>query len=155
MSRRLIVLLCVFSFSVIHISFSEHLNKRISSVNGGGVAVEFGVKSTFTFNAVKHANGSVNGHLVYNLRAFDMQFQLAIDCFEIDGNRATLSGTVMSVSGDDVPAYIYPGIRASFSVQDNGKGGNKDRISDVVFGAQCGDDLDTYLPVQGNITVRE
>ena len=155
MSRRLIVLLCVFAFSVIHISFSEHLNKRTSSVNGGGITVEFGVKSTFTFNAVKHANGSVNGHLVYHLRAFDMQFQLAIDCFEIDGNRATLSGTVTSASGSNIPSYIYPGSRASFSVQDNGKGGNKDRISDVFFGAQCWDDLDTYLPVQGNITVRE
>ena len=155
MRQRLIGLLGVFIFAGLHLSFSDHIKSRTSSVNGGGVAVEFGVKSTFTFNAVKHANGSVNGHLVYHLRAFDIQFHMAIDCFQIDGNRATLSGTVTSVSGSNIPFYIYPGSRASFSVQDNGKGGNKDRISDVLFGAQCWDDLDTYLPVQGNITVRE
>lgn len=155
MSQRLIALLCVFSFAAVHLSFSDHLNKRTSSVNGGGIAVEFGIKSTFTFNAVKHVNGTVNGHLVYHLRAFDVQFQMSIDCFQIEGNRASLSGTVTSVSGSNIPSYIYPGNRASFSVEDNGKGGNKDRVSDVLFGAQCWDDLNTYLPIQGNITVRE
>jgi hypothetical protein len=142
-------------FALLHWSFTIPPTVKTSSVNGGGAAVEFGVKSTFVFNAVRHVNGSVNGHLVYHLRAFDIQFQMAIDCFQIDGNRATLSGTVTSVSGSNVPSYIFPGSRASFTVEDNGKGGNKDRISDVFFGAQCWDDLNTYLPIQGNITVRE
>jgi hypothetical protein len=145
----------LFFLGFIHLSFINHSGQKLSSVNGGGISVEFGVKSTFVFNAVKHINGSVNGHLVYHLRAFDVEFHMAIDCFQIEGNRATLSGTVTSVSGSQIPPYIFPGSRASFSVQDNGKGGNKDRISDVFFGAQCWDDLDTYLPVQGNISIRE
>jgi hypothetical protein len=151
--RNLTVLL-LFIGAATQPAFAQ-FNAGISSVSGGGTALEFGEKSSFVFNAVRHKNGGVNGHLIYQLRAFDFSFQLSIDCFQIEGNRATLSGVLTSVSGANIPSYIFPGSRASFSVEDNGKGGNKDRISDVFFGAQCWDELDTYLRVQGNITIRE
>ena len=129
-----------------------------SSVNGGGSAIEGGVKSTFVFNAVSHEDGSTNGHLVYNLRLSGVTIQMDIDCLNIlAGNRATLGGTVTSVSGDNIPNYIFVGQRASFTVEDNGNGGSNDKISDLFLGSEtsCADNWSTYLSIQGNITIRE
>ena len=141
----------LFVFSAL---FSGVFAQGNAHVNGGGTGVEFGKKSTFVFNAVE-TNDGVVGHLVYHLRSFNVSFQMSLDCMQIRGNRATLSGTVNSVTGDNIPFYIFPGSRASFTVEDNGNGRNKDRISDVVFGARCIDDLDTYIPIQGNISIKE
>ncbi len=149
----LIIAIVFVIAGILSLSFI-HPHGRNSIVNGGGSAMEGGVKSTFVFNAINQ-NGNVNGHLVYHLRVNNTRFFMQLDCMQIDGNRATLSGTVTEVSGSNIPYYIYPGASASFTVEDNGKGGDKDRISDVVFGAQCSDDLNTYLSIQGNLTVKE
>jgi hypothetical protein len=146
-------LLFIFSISVINYVSGQSFGGN-PHINGGGTTVEFGKKSTFVFNAVE-TEGGIVGHLVYHLRSFNVSFQMSLDCMEIRGNRATLSGTVTSISGDNIPSYIFPGSRASFSVEDNGNGRNRDKISDVVFGAQCNWDLDTYLKIQGNISIKE
>ena len=150
LSKFLMVLICSISFSAF--VYGQNFSGN-NHVNGGGTASEFGVRSTFVFNAVA-TEGGVVGHLVYHLRAFNISFKMDLDCMEIRGNRATLSGTVTSITGDDIPFYIFPGSRASFTVEDNGNGRNRDRISDVVFGEQCNWDLDTYIKVQGNISIR-
>lgn len=142
----------IFSIFITCIVSAQNLVGN-AHVNGGGTGVEFGKKSTFVFNAVQTDEGVI-GHLVYHLRAFNVSFQMSLNCMEIRGNRATLSGTVNSISGDNIPSYIFPGSRASFTIEDNGNGRNRDRISDVVFGARCIDDLDTYIAVQGNISIR-
>ncbi len=147
-----LLLTFIFSTSVTFCLNAQRLGGN-AHVNGGGTAFEYGKKSTFVFNAVDSDDGVV-GHLVYHLRAFNVSFQMSLDCMEIRGNRATLSGTVNSISGDNIPSYIFPGSRASFTIEDNGNGRNRDRISDVVFGARCIDDLDTYIAVQGNISIR-
>jgi hypothetical protein len=146
-----ILLTILFSLLVAHCLYAQQPQGN-SHVNGGGSAIEFGKRSTFVFNAVE-TNGSVVGHLIYHLRVFNVSFKMSLDCMEIRGNRATLSGMVESVTGDQAPSYIFPGSRASFTVEDNGNGRNKDRISDVFFGARCTDDLDTYIPIQGNISI--
>jgi hypothetical protein len=146
-------LLFIFSISVFNYVSGQSIGGN-PHINGGGTAVEFGKKSTFVFNAVE-ADGVVAGHLVYHLRSFNVSFQMSLDCMEIRGNRATLSGTVTSISGDNIPSYIFPGSRASFTIEDNGSGRNRDRISDVTFGARCIDDLDTYIRIQGNISIKE
>lgn len=144
------MILCAISFAGTLSAQNTGGNRHI---NGGGSAVEFGERSTFVFNAVETSLG-ITGHLVYHLRSFDVTFQMNLDCMEINGNRATMSGTVTSISGANIPSYIFPGSRASFTVEDNGNGRNRDRISDVVFGATCGSDLDTYIRVQGNISIK-
>jgi hypothetical protein len=139
-----VLILCAISFAG-NLSAQNTGNRHI---NGGGTAVEFGERSTFVFNAVETSLG-ITGHLVYHLRSFDVTFQMNLDCMEINGNRATMSGTVTSISGANIPSYIFPGSRASFTVEDNGNGRNRDRIS-----ATCGSDLDTYIRVQGNISIK-
>ncbi len=129
-----------------------------ATVNGGGTTVEGGLKSTFVFNAVRHADGSVNGHLVYQFRGGNLRLMLNITCMTITGNRATLYGTVDAVSGTNIPTYIFVGQKAIFSVVDNGQGNaaQPDQISDVILGSgvSCGEMVTTYLPVSGNIHIK-
>ena len=127
--------------------------------NGGGTTIEGGKVSTFVFNAVQHDDGTVDGHLNYMFRETGVDIHMDIDCLEISGNRATLSGTVTQVGGSGTPAsYIFVGQRASFSVQDNGqgKGSAPDLISDLILygAASCADKWPVYLPISGNIDVK-
>ncbi len=135
-------------------AYSQASSRGNIHVNGGGTAIEGGARSTFVFNAVQNESG-ITGHLVYHLRVADIRFFMDLDCMEIRGNRATLSGTVTDITGSNVPSYIFSGSRASFTIEDNGNGRNRDRISDVTFGARCIDDLDTYIRLQGNISIKE
>lgn len=151
--RNLYACLFLCTITFLFSSFVETKNRN-PYVSGGGTAIEGGARSTFVFNALQTPNGVV-GYLTYHLRVFNTRFQMQLDCMEIRGNRATVSGKVISVSGENIPAYIFPGSSASFTVEDNGNGGNKDRISDVTFGANCDDDLDTYIQLQGNISIRQ
>ena len=128
------------------------------SANGGGTAEELGEKSTFAFNAVEHNDGTVNGHLVYQFRGGDIYIHMDLDCMRITGNRATLGGVVTSVSGNTAGfPFITVGARAAFTVEDNGQGSkaNPDRISDLLFGSTCAGNFNTYIPISGNIQVKE
>ena len=124
---------------------------------GGGTTEELGEKSTFTFNAIQHKDGTVNGHMVYQFRFADLGIHMEIDCLNIIGNQATLSGTVTQVTGD-APSFIFVGQKAVFKVQDNGEGGDAppDLISDVFLfaSATCNVPFPApYLPIDGNIQV--
>jgi len=124
-------------------------------VSGGGTTMEAGEKSTFVFNAVQLPDGSVNGHLTYKIRGTDTDFDMDLTCININGNRATLGGTVTSVSGSNVPAYVFVGANASFTVEDNGNGKSVDKISDVFFPGTCNRNWNTYLFISGNISIKE
>ena len=89
------LLVFVFSFSVFAYVEAQSFGGN-AHVNGGGTTVEFGTKSTFVFNAIE-TEGGIVGHLVYHLRAYNVSFQMNLDCMEIRGNRATLSGTVTKI----------------------------------------------------------
>lgn len=162
--------LFLFALATIYAFASTHAVKQQSNItisaadgnphaNGGGTTIEGGKVSTFVFNAVQHSDGSVNGHLNYMFREADINIQMDIDCLDINGNRATLSGTVTQVGGSATPpSYIFVGQRASFTVQDNGqgKGSAPDLISDLFLfgGASCANNWVTYLPISGNIDVK-
>lgn len=128
------------------------------SASGGGTAMELGSKSTFTFNAVEHKDGSVNGHLVYHFRASDITIHMDIECLNIVGNRATLSGTVTSVNGNTTGfPFIVEGAKAAFSVEDNGEGNaaNPDKVSDLLFGVPtCAGMIPPYIVISGNVQVK-
>jgi hypothetical protein len=124
---------------------------------GGGTTIEGGEKSTFVFNAVQHKNGSVTGHLVYHFREANFSFRMKIDCLNITGNQATLSGVVTKVVGPAY-SYIFVGQQGVFQVTDNGQGkhASPDLISDVILGsgASCTAPGPTpYLPISGNVKV--
>ena len=131
--------------------------------NGGGVTREGGEKSTFVFNAVENPDGSVTGHLVYQLRTHDFGFMMDIDCLQISGigNQAVLSGVVTHLIGEVPPefSYIFVGAPATFGVRDNGEGEGDpaDFISDVYFGfGDCNEFRPVvYLPMRGNIQVSQ
>jgi hypothetical protein len=96
---------------------------------------------------------------VYQFRFADVGIHMEIDCLNIIGNQATLSGTVTKVTGD-APPFIFEGQKAVFKVQDNGEGSDAppDLISDVFLfaGATCNVPFPLpYLPVDGNIQVRD
>lgn len=125
--------------------------------HGGGTTEEGGQKSTFVFNAIQLKDGTVNGHLVYQFRGGDTSFRMDIDCLNIVGNRAVLSGVVTKVSGNP-PPYVFVGAPAVFQVVDNGEGGSAppDLISDVFYQApDCRNySPQPYLPISGNIQVQ-
>ena len=124
---------------------------------GGGTTVEVGERSTFTFNAVQTANG-VSGHLLYNVRAADLVIHMDLDCLEVTGDSAKLSGVVTHIQGDP-PDFLFVGQDGVFTVEDNGQGGQSppDLISDLFLetGASCTAPFtpDPYLPIDGNIQV--
>lgn len=125
--------------------------------SGGGTTVELGQKSTFVFNAIQHKDGTVNGHLTYQVRILDIGVHMDIDCLNIIGNQATLSGTITKVTGD-APSFIFEGQKGVFKVVDNGEGGDSppDLISDVILfpAATCNvPGPAPYLPIDGNIQV--
>ena len=133
--------------------------------NGGGTTVEGGEKSTFVFNAVKKSNGSVTGHLVYQIRVSNIGIKMDLDCVRFIGtNTAVLSGIVTEVSGDNIPFYIHVGSNAYFEVVDKGQGNDSapDLISDLFFPIGAGSSnanctnrrAGTYLPISGNIQVK-
>ena len=130
------------------------------SATGGGTTEEAGKKSTFVFNAIEHKDGTVNGHLVYQFRGADVFIHMDIDCLNIFGNQAVLSGTVTKVTGTgaNLFPFIFVGAPATFQVEDNGEGNNAppDQISDLFFGVpDCHNfTTTTYLPISGNIQVK-
>ena len=131
----------------------------LQSAHGGGTAIEFDRRSTFVFNAVRHVNGSVTGTLVYMFRDFGLDYKvhMDLDCLIIEGNRAKVSGLITKVTANvPIPPFAGVGSRASLQVEDNGSGGSgsPDKYSDLHgFEAMCGDDLDPYIPIDGNIVI--
>lgn len=131
-----------------------------SSASGGGTAEELGELSTFVFNAVKKGNGNVTGHLVYHVRGWPVTFMMDLDCLNVAGNVATISGVVTQVS-EEVPGLIFVGQDGVFQVVDNGEGANAspDLFSDLFLepGSSCSSGTvpaPAYIPIRGNIQVR-
>jgi hypothetical protein len=164
--RRTILLLSSVGVATLFIAIMTHSATanapRNPRATGGGTTVEGGKKSTFVFNAIKLPNGSVQGHLVYQVRCCDTIIQMDIDCLKIVGNKAIMSGVVKKVGGNP-PFYVFVGAQAVFQVQDNGEGGDAppDQISDLEFrpnGASCNDlhhpPPGVYLDIDGNIQVQ-
>lgn len=98
----------------------------------------------FTFNAQRHADGTVTGHAVLINPAFTGEnghapYQLHVDisCLHVVGNIAIMGGTTSRTNDPSLVDAVF------FTVQDNGEGRDavaRDRISRVFF---WDDDPDT------------
>ena len=139
---------------------TEQLSNGNQSVTGGGTTEEGGELSTFTFNAVKKADGTVTGQLIYHIRVADIDIKLNIDCLNIVDNLARMTGNVTHIYGPAAAGSGFAvGDRATFIVKDNGEGKDAapDEISDLFIGDPTFDcefipDI-TYLPMSGNIQI--
>jgi hypothetical protein len=127
----------------------------------------FGVEvwnRTLSFNARKHADGSVSGRFEYHqvVEGEAFVFNVSVTCLNVyDGNRAKLGG-VIEVSNDPT---LPPGRFAWFQVFDNGEGADApaDRSSLVGFGDEAANEAFCNSPnlprfgpwdIQGNVQVR-
>ena len=176
--KNLIILSMVFVVSVFFSSCSDNLNSapeanqnNQSLLKGSGPSATgqgrmTGIDRVFAFNAVTHPDGSVSGQgqLTYTHNGNDVKINFSIDCMSVDGNKATMSGTVMNSNDFESGGPCY------FKVIDNGKGGNAppDEITGFLFclpgdsdplcaQLTCGNDLSLqYFTVEnGNILVRQ
>ncbi len=93
-----------------------------SASGHGNLTVDNGELRTFSFNAVTDGRGDVTGQAQVKNRDTDQSIHLAIDCLEVDGNRAVASGTIIRTNGADQ----FLGRRGIFVVQDNGQGRRTD-----------------------------
>ena len=90
------------------------------SAGGHGNLVSGGELRTFSFTAVRHADGTVAGQVQVKNRALDVHAHISVDCLKFEpGNRAIASGTITQSSN---PALIVPGRIAVLGVEDNGEG---------------------------------
>ena len=133
----------------------------LASASGSGHIV-FGSSSEHTsFNAQRHSDGSATGQaeVVDHTASGTVRFHLDVDCLNVVGNTATISGIVTSSSD---PTIV--GFEGIFQVVDNGEGANSppDLMSLVnVFAVGTGVDCSVpsefdLAPVQGgNIQVQQ
>ncbi len=90
-----------------------------------------GLTRTFSFTAVRHADGTVTGQGQVNNPSFPIRIHFGIDCLKFDGdNRVIASGPITQSSDPDT---IDEGRIAVFAVEDNGAGVNAppDRITTI------------------------
>jgi hypothetical protein len=116
---------------------------------------------TFTFSALTHEDGTVTGEAQLDAHATDFSEHVSVNCLEVDGNQAFISGTITDSSRPD-----FVGGTALFSVQDNGEGSDAapDRISLLASRGpgsplpplDCNDHLPPNEPVEaGNVQVHQ
>lgn len=125
------------------------------AATGAGHFYVTGDLRTFSFTGRTHMDGSVRGQAELNNRDQDVRDHISVDCLNIVGNIAYMSGVITRSS---IPARV--GLNRVWSVQDNGEGANApaDMIS-LVFLASAASACNTTLPVPtiavfGNIQVR-
>jgi hypothetical protein len=130
----------------------------VASANGAGQITSGGEWRTFSFTARTDSSGNSSGQAELFSRAADLRVHMVLDCLQVVGNTATMSGTVTL----DNMNGAYVGLPMWFRVVDNGSGKDSpDLISRVAFfsgpGIPCTEDtpgLPANIPIEaGNITV--
>src|SRR5262245_47981333 len=139
-------------------AWAQRVVSRVSGhgnlhVDGDGNPIE--ELRTFSFAAVRHADGTVAGQAELYSRAIDARDHYAIDCLVIDGNQATMVGYVTQTNDDP----IFLGVGIIFGVEDNDEGSRAepDRITFVYFFPPEDHDLvcelaeaGAYFPIEVN-----
>lgn len=98
---------------------------------GHGNLISGGELRTFSFAALRHADGTVSGNVQVKNRALDVVAHVDVDCLKFEGgNRAIVGGTITHSSN---PQLIVPGRISVFGVEDNGEGEGAppDRITTI------------------------
>jgi hypothetical protein len=139
------------------------------NVTGGGQFVHptFG-SFTFSFDAVRHADGRVSGRFQQHQPAFDFTYKGDVTCFAVDPvNRRAWIGGVLTHTNDPDP-ITERGDDAWFRVLDTGEGNSEpDRTTFLGFEGGGGiitseeycqariwpDDNARTWPVDGNIVI--
>jgi hypothetical protein len=73
---------------------------------------------TFAFDARGSGDGTASGQAEVNNRAAEQRFHIQVDCLNVIGNIAVMSGTLTAAAGEGVSV----GDAAIFAAQDNGEG---------------------------------
>ena len=130
----------------------------LDSATGSGHSLSAGELRSFSFSANRLPDGTVQGEAQVNARSLDAFAHIAIDCLQITGNVAHMSGTIVHTSD---PAVFLPNEYVHFAVQDNGEGAAAppDLISGIPAGQPFRCDASappalTRTVVRGNVQVR-
>jgi hypothetical protein len=102
----------------------------IASTTGSGQTTVAGELRTFSFTARRDADGVATGMAQVDNRAIDEMFQLRVDCINVVGNIAIVSGVISRHT--DLHAIGLTGI---FAAQDSGEGwaAPPDLVTQVFF----------------------
>lgn len=125
-----------FQFGLSGTSGSVQYDARLQGSGAGG-------QITFTA-AADISNEDVDGAGTGATAVSNVTLHVNVNCLQINGNRAAMSGTITSSS---VPAYV--GMRAVLAVEDNGEGHNAtlDRFTWGVYGTTT----PTWVPVDAEV----
>lgn len=92
------------------------------SANGqGSLSLPNEVSRRFSFHANTMPDGTVKGSGVLTYTGGELKIMFDIDCLNVVGNTATMSGVVTRVEGTSA---FQEGYRCRFKVTDNGEGAN-------------------------------
>lgn len=107
------------------ISTFDKMGVVLSAVGSGHFAPFSEDVNGFAFNALKKADGTVEGQATMQIRVAGTFWKLDIDCLAVSGNAAVVSGVVSHTSTP------YVGMGGWFAMEDNGEGGiaEADRIT--------------------------
>jgi hypothetical protein len=107
----------------------------VASATGSGQIHVNGEYRTFTFSAQTDNNDVTTGVTQGFNRGLPFSWQGNINCLDVEGNIATMSGFVTYANPDPGPGGITVGTPLVFQVIDNGEGHNKqpDLISLTFF----------------------
>lgn len=144
------------------------------SASGQGVIDRtHGYQRIITFSATTHPDGSVSGSGQLIKVSSDLNsrqhIKFVIDCLNVNGNVAIMSGTITKVIKNNIPGdqqNIVAGWVFQFKVVDNGEGVNAapDEITyfanwapDDPDAATCGEDVGwSLMPIEaGNVQVKQ
>lgn len=131
--KRLCAAACLAAFAlpgVLTTAAPGAPNPVQSSATGSGHRISSGEFRSFSFSAVRYADGTATGEAQVYPRSLDAFAHITIDCLELlPSNRAHMSGTVTTTSD---PTVFIPGEYVHFAVEDNGEG--KSALPDRVTG---------------------
>jgi hypothetical protein len=95
----------------------------VASATGSGQIHVSGDLRTFTFNAETDSSGVTSGQTEAKSRSTGIQWHGTLDCLNVVGNVATMSGVVTDISPATPPFFVV-GSNIVFQVIDNGEGAN-------------------------------
>ncbi len=164
MRRKLAFLEVAFAVVIAVLAFSASAQAAdsgiVASATGAGHITVGGELRTFSFTAEKDSSNNSRGQAELFNRSTGIRVHLGINCLNVVGNVATMSGTVTDSTASGEP--VGTGNPIWFQVVDNGEGQNAppDLISLVFFffgppGVPCSSPLvPASIPVEGgNIQV--
>ena len=97
-----------------------------ASVTGSGhhTRIVAGVEglTTFSFSAIRRADGTTSGEYQYDFRAAGFSVHGPVTCLSIRGNEAWIGGTVGDINSPDPEDQSLVGVDMWWRLQDNGEG---------------------------------